>query len=110
MKSRDKYKFGALQELGGRFDHTGKADLTTSAIEVTKYAVDAMREWAKEEAGVTPGPAQILESAGVAIDAAAPAVTLTPQQARDVEIYRSAKQVAGEMGKVLSIAADDGAN
>jgi hypothetical protein len=107
MRTRDRGEFGQLTELCGAIDpDTGVHDAQQSALEITRYALDACREWMAAETGVEPTAADVLRQAGIRVDGAA--LELTPEQAHSVEIYRAARDHAATAGKIVSISGDEG--
>jgi hypothetical protein len=54
-----------LQELEGKIDWSGKHDIQSGALPVTKYVVELTREWLWQTAGVEPDAAGRLRRAGV---------------------------------------------
>ena len=108
MKQRDRGDYGQLTELCGAIDPTtGQHDAQQSALEITRYSVDAAREWMAAESGVQPTAADTLKAAGVEIGDG-PAIMLNPEQSHSPQLYRAAKEVALATGKILSISGDEG--
>lgn len=89
-----------LNELAGTPDPSGNRDPLTSAVECASYSLkllnDELDRWAGSSRELSETRTQLLAQKGDAI-------VITPEQARNVDIYRVAKQVAAENGKALRI-------
>lgn len=107
MTTADRQLYREFEELGGRLDANNEvAAPRESALAVASYVVDDTREWLAEQAGGLDARA-LLVQAGVARDEQV--LLLSSERAKDPAIYRAAREVSQEVGKVLSIAGDNGA-
>lgn len=107
MSGADKALFNEFQELGGRLGPDGQVLAAhESPLAVASYVLDDTKQWLDEQAGGIDA-STTLSRAGVATDG--PALTLTAEQARDAQLYRAAREVAEQAGKVLSISGDGSA-
>jgi hypothetical protein len=106
MRQGDADGFRELQMLSGKLGFDGEADPLTSPIAVGGQALALFHEFLDEAAGIPPGE----RDAKAAVDAADKdgAVTITPLQGKNPQIFRIAAARAAAKGVELRIRGDEG--
>lgn len=108
LEGADPVKLKQLTEVAGQFDASGQHDPTTSAVAVAGFAVDALLEHADEWAGLDRVSEDARAKFGEQLKVQGAPLTMTSEEAHDPRIYRAAKALAQEHGRVLSIEGDQG--
>ena len=109
-RARDPWGMTQLEELLGKVNpNRGAHDPESSALLVTKFCVDNLREFVKKETGVEAAAADVLAAAGVQISDG-PAIMLSPEQAHNVTLFRAAKEVAQAANKTVTVSGSEGSS
>ncbi len=106
MRNADPAAFNELQTLTGAVNPTTGEHDPLNPLVVASFMIDNAAEFARELTGTTPTAKERLTEAGIKVDGSR--IVLSDEQAKDVAIFRSARDVAAAEGKEVEIVGPDG--
>jgi hypothetical protein len=109
MATADPQSYRELTELKGKLDLvSGEFDPATSAVEVAAYSLDGVLQHADEWAGLSRQVEEARARFAEMLKTPNAPIVLSDAEGRDPAIYRTARTLAQENGRILSIAGPDG--